>query len=170
MNEDTTATVTTETIAPQIVEASTTLTTNEDAESRLAELEAQKQKAVEEAANYKLAYLKEKSKKQETFEDETEDERIERIVNQKIADTKIAQIDAEKEALLRKALKENKELKLAQMNRTTTPPAGMGTHSEGPTVQSTLVTPDQMSAFKAKGWTDKDIERYKKNLQKYGTR
>lgn len=142
--------------------------TEEDIEAKIAALEAAKAKALEEAANYKIAYLKEKTKAKDfDSDDETEDERIERIVQEKITATKVAQIDLEKEALLAKALKENKELKLAQLNKTTTPPAAVGTHSEGTPVTSTLITPEQMAAFKARGWTDKDIERYKKNLQRY---
>ncbi len=76
-----------------------------------------------------------------------------------------------KESELRKTrgenLKENKELKLALSNKTTSgPAAAIGTHSEAPVVQDTLVTNEQMAAFKAKGWSDKDIERYKQNLRK----
>lgn len=140
--------------------------TDEDIEARIAQLETEK-------ANYKLAFLKEKSKnKQEDFnnDDETEDEKIARIVSEKLAETKIAQIDNEKEALLKQVIKENKELKLAQLNKPTSTPASMGAHSEGTPVTDTTVTPEQMAAFKAKGWSDKDIERYKKNLNRYGGR
>lgn len=145
----------------------------DDAEARIALLEAERNKAIEEAANYKLGMLKAKGKLKEEFEnseDESEDEKIERIVNEKLSKTKIAQIDTAKEELLKKLAKENKELKLAQLNKTTTTPTTMGIHSESTPVKDTIVTPDQMSAFKAKGWNDKDIERYKKNLLKYGGR
>lgn len=138
--------------------------TEGDAEARIAALEIERN-------NYKMALLKEKGKKKpEVFEDETEDDKIQRIVDERIAASKIAQIDAEKESIYQKALKENKELKLAQLNKTTTPPAAMGTHSESIAVTDTMVTPEQMAVLKLKGWTDKDIERYKKNLQKGGGR
>lgn len=136
-----------------------------EAEERIKTLEAEKAKAIEESANYKLAFLKEKNKKDLPDFEESEEERIARIVQQTLSETKIAQIDAEKEALLKQTLKENRELKLAQLNKGT-PPASIGTHSEGTPVTDTLVTNQQMEAFKARGWSDKDIERYKKNLLK----
>lgn len=146
--------------------------TADDIESRLAELEADKAKAIEEATNWKIAALKAKAKNKENkdSEDESEDEKIERIVNEKIMATKIANIDSEKENLLKKALKENKELKLAQLNKTTTPPASMGSHNESTPVRDTVITPEQMAALKSRGFSDKDIERYKKNLNRYSGR
>lgn len=144
------------------------ITETED-EKKIKQLEKEKADLIVEAANYKVAFLKEKSKK-ETDLEETDEERIKRITLETISSTKIAQIDAEKETLLKKLAQENRELKLAQLNKTITPPATIGTHTEGQSVTDTLVTPDQLAAFKAKGWTDKDIERYKKNLQRYGNR
>lgn len=143
--------------------------TNEDYEARIAELEAEKADLIVSESNYKLGMLKAKGKIKENLEDETEEERIERIVNAKMTSKKIEVIDNEKEALLKKLAKENKELKLAQLNKTT-PPASIGTHNESIQVKDTTITSDQMAAFKAKGWTDKDIERYKKNLLKYAGR
>lgn len=142
--------------------AGTVSTEATDTEARIAAIEIEKE-------NYRIAYLKEKNKRKPEDGEETEDEKIERIVNEKLAVTKIAQLDSEREALFQKTLKENKELKLAQLNKTTTP-TSMGTHSESTPVTDTAVTPDQMAVFKAKGWSDKDIERYKRNLNKYGGR
>lgn len=135
----------------------------EDAEARIAALQAEKAAILEREANYKNAYLKE-VKKNESL-DETEDEKMERVAKKVLADSRLAEIAREQEAIIQKALKENKELKLVQMNKNT-PPASIGTHNESTPVADTLVTPDQMAHFKAKGWTDKDIERYKKNLQR----
>lgn len=161
------------TIAPEKVEKVLT-TTEEDLEAKNLALEAEKFRLIEESANYKLAYLKEKKKKEQfNEENETEsldEEKIREITRVELANSRIAEIAREQDLIIKKALKENKELKLAQLNRTTIPPASVGTHSEGTPVTSTLVTPDQMSAFKAKGWSDKDIERYKRNLQKYSGR
>jgi len=106
----------------------------------------------------------------EDFEDETEEERTRRIIKEELAQSKIQQIDTEKEMLLKKLARENKELKLANLNKTGTPVATVGTHSEGTPVTDTSVTPEQLAAFKAKGWTDKDIERYKGNLRRYSGR
>lgn len=148
----------------------TTTPTEGDAESRIAALEEEKNKAIAEAANYKVAFLKAKSdKEKENFADETDEERTRRLVQEELSKTKITAIEKEKEDLLAKLAKENKELKLAHLNKTT-PAATVGTHSEGQTVQDTLITPEQMIAFKKMGWDDKTIERYKKNLHRYSGR
>ncbi len=144
----------------------TVVPSTDDAEARVAALEAEKAALIEESANYKLAYLKEKKKKEEVDLEENDEERTRRIAREEVANSKISQIDSEKEALLKKIAKENSELKLALQNKTTTPPASIGSHSEGIAPQDTTITPEQMAAFKARGWTEKDIERYKKNLQK----
>ncbi len=137
-----------------------------EAELYIAQLEDQRNKAIEEAANYKLGMLKAKGKATGDYDDETEDERIARIVSEKLAETKIAQIDQAKEDYYKKLARENAELKLASLNKTNIPPAAMGTHSESVGVTDTLVTPEQIAAFKARGWTDKDIEKYKRNYQR----
>lgn len=150
-----------ETIAPQ-----ETVTATDDAEARIAALEDEKATLIQNEANYKIAYLKEKSKNREPDPDESEEEKIRRITTETIANSRLADIAREQDSIIQKALKENKELKLAQLNKTDIP-ASTTTHTEGQRVTDTLVTPEQMLAFKAKGWSDKDIERYKKNLVKY---
>lgn len=168
MEKDTTTVEKEPAVAPKVEESNTT--TQEDAEARIAELEAAKNKAIEEAANYKVAFLKEKNKsKRENLEseDESEEDRVRRIMREEIANSTISKIDAEKEELLKKLAKENKELKLARKNTTDTP-SSIGTHSESIAVTSTAITPEQTAAFKARGWTDKDIARYKENLKKFG--
>lgn len=136
---------------------------------RIEELEAEKAVILEREANYKVAYLKEvdKNKQLGNPDNETDEERIRRITREELAKKEIARIDTEKEELLKKALKENKELKLAIQNKAPANPTGGGGSTEHPNVQDTLITPEQMAAFKARGWTEKDIERYKKNLQRY---
>lgn len=136
-------------------------------QARIAELEKEKQEILVREANYKVAYLKEK-KKNEGLEpiEETDDERVRRIVREEQARDRVNAIDAETKALLEKTLKENKELRLAHQNKPTNHSTGAGGSTEQPIVVSTIVTPEQIAAFKARGWTDKDIERYKKNLQK----
>lgn len=144
--------------------ADSTLT---DAEVRIAALEAEKAKLTEESANYKLGMLKaKKALKDGGDPEEDEDERIRRIALQTLADSRLTEIAREQEVIIKQALKENKELKLANLNKTGAPPAAVGTHSEGIAVVDTLVTPEQLAAFKARGWTEKDIERYKRNIQK----
>lgn len=159
--DETNATETTAEAAPAIAP-------EEDAEAVIARLEAEKAKLIEEKSNYQVAYLKATSK-QTTVEDE-EAERIKKLAREVVAETRISEINKQQEELLQKVLKENKELKLAHLNKTSTPPAALGSHNESIPVRDTLITPEQMEAFKARGWSDKDIERYKKNLQRYSGR
>lgn len=169
---------TTETNGQPIVTDPSILPTNSgvevpnELEAKLAQIEAEKNKALEEAANYKIAYLKEKKKAREedayVDQEESDADRVARLVREEVARQKVVQLDQEKEQLLKIALKENKELKLAHLNGSVrTPPAAVGGHSEGAPVRDTKVTPEQLDAFKARGWSDKDIERYKKNLSRY---
>lgn len=168
MNENTNAVNIDQPAAVDVV-VTPTIPTEQDYEAQIATLEQAKADAIVEAANWKVAALKAKSR--ETIPDEeTDEDRMRRIANETLADSKLADIAREQDAIIKKALKENKELKLAQLSKTTTPPAALGTHSEGTPVKDTSITPEQLSAFKAKGWSDKDIERYKENLKKYGGR
>lgn len=169
MSENTNAT---EADAPSIAteeEVKVTLPTEEDYEAKNLALEAEKNRLIEESANYKLAYLKEKNKNRDSFdsfEEEDAEDKMRRIAKETLNSSRLAEINREQADIIAKALKENKELKRAQLNKPTTPPQTVGSHSEGIPVTDTLVTPEQMVAFKARGWTDKDIERYKKNLNK----
>ncbi len=160
--EDPNAVNTTDSAASQ-----TDLITVDDTEAKIATLEAEKAKLTEEAANWKIAALKEKAKAKEEGTNVDEDERMRHIAQETLANSRLAEIAREQDTIIKKALKENKELKLALMNGKG-PNAAQGSHSEGQPVRDTLVTPEQMASFKARGWDDKKIERYKKNLVKYG--
>jgi len=153
---------------------STVVKTEVDDSDRIAQLEAEKAKLIEESANYKLGMLKAKAQNKGTefFEEdavtETPEETTRRIIREELVNNKISQIDSEKEALMAKILRENKELKLANLNKTTTTaPSSLGTDNEGIQVTSSILTADQITALKARGWDDKMIERYKKNYQRY---
>ena len=150
-------------------ETSATPIINDDAETRIAALEAEKARLVEESSNWKVAALKYKSKAKEApVEDEDDEDKMRRIASETLANSRLVDIAREQDDIIKRALKENKELKLAQLNKTAaTPSAALGSHSEGQGVKDTLVSPDQMAAFKSRGWTEKDIERYKNNLKKY---
>ncbi len=142
----------------------------EDYEAKVASLEAEKARLIEENANWKVAALKYKHPERNTGE-ETDEERMRRIALETVAESRLVEIAREQDDLIKKALKENKELKLAQLNKTNVaPPAAAGGHTETIEVKDTTITPDQIAAFKARNWTDKDIERYKKNLQRYSGR
>lgn len=132
--------------------------TPSDIEIRLKQLE-------EEKENYRKAYLKSEEKRKQEG-NETEEERIARLVDERIANSRIAEIDKERNELLEKTLKENKELKLAQMNKAPTTPTAGGSHTETYQPQDTTITNEQMAFFKSKGWSSEMIERYKVNLKK----
>ncbi len=115
----------------------------DDSEARVAALEAEKARLIEERENYKNAYLKEKGKKiPDTPGEESEDDKMRRIAQEVQANSRIAEIAREQDTIIKKALKENKELKLAQMNKTGTP-ASIGSHTEQPqSPTDTLITPE----------------------------
>ncbi len=136
-----------------------------EAEAKILALEAEKNAILEREANYKLAYLKEKKKNEGIDPNETDDERVRRITREELANERLTAIDTEREALLQKTLKENKELRLANQNKIPDKPSG-GSHNENLEVKDTILTSEQITALRARGWTDKDIERYKKNYQK----
>jgi hypothetical protein len=143
-----------------------TVDANEDHGAKYSTLEAEKAKLMEEKENYRLAYLKEKSRK-DSGENVDDEERLRTLMREELAKSRIADIAVEQEALITKISKENKELKLANMNKATiSAPASIGSHSETPQVKDTLVTTEQMAYFKSLGWSDAKIDLYKKNLQK----
>ena len=160
----------TEANAQPIAPAETTKVVDvEDLEAKNVALEAEKAKLIEEAANYKMAYLKAKQKAREEPTDEAEDEKMRQIAQETLANSRLAEIAREQDAIIKKALKENKEYRLAIANKTDVS-ATTGASTEGPVVKDTMVTPEQLAAFKKMGWTDKDIERYKKNMIRYSGR
>lgn len=137
-----------------------------ETETRLATLEAEKAKLLEENANYKVAYLKEAKKNKEDADIEDQDDKMRRIAKETLAGTRLAEIAEEQDALLQKILKENSELRKANSNKPDIAASSAGS-TETTAVKDTTISSDQLNAFKARGWNDKDIERYKKNLQRY---
>lgn len=143
--------------------------TQDDLEAKNMALEAEKNRLIDENANYKVAYLKEKRKNKgedDEYADETDEERVRRITREELSKSRISQIASEQKAIADRAIKENKELKLAQLNRTN-PQTTIGTHNESIAVTDTLVTQDQLAAFKARGWSEEKIKKYKDNLRRY---
>lgn len=143
------------------------VTVDDDSQAKIASLEAEKAKHIEEIANWKMAALKAKADAKSDGLEPDEDERMAGIARKALAESRLAEIAREQDGIIQKALKENKELKLAVMNKSREPGAAMGSHTETTPVQDTVVTSQQMEAFKARGWDDKKIERYKKNLIRY---
>ena len=158
MEEIKPATETTTEVAP-------TIAPEEDLEAKYAAIEEEKAKLAEQRENYRKAEAKYKEKLEAIPENDSDEEKLRRIAREELANSQVLDLAREQDEIIRKALKENKELKLAQLNKTGTPPATLGAHSETVAVKDTLITPEQLEAFKAKGWSDKDIERYKTNLR-----
>lgn len=159
MNKDNTTEINAETIVPQ---------EKSEAELKIEALEQEKAKLIEEKSNYQVAYLKERQKNKSSDEpEETDEERLRRIVREETANTRLTQIDKEKEDLLKKTLQEVSELKRAQLNRNNVSSAAVSSTEETVKVVDTSITPEQLAAFKKMNWSDKDIERYKKNLSRY---
>ncbi len=143
-------------IAPQEVVAAP-----EDAEARYAQLEAEKE-------NYRKAYLKEAAKNKEPREENLdEDGKMAEVARKVLAESRLAEIAREQDSLIKTVLKENKELKLAHSNKNNAPPASMGTSTEATNVvKDSSVSPEQLAYFKSRGWDEKRIAQYKKNLAK----
>lgn len=161
----------TETNAQNIATAGTevkvsTVDMNEDLLAKYSALEASKAKAEQEKENYRIAYLKEKAKK-DSGESVDSDELMRLTIREELANSQLATVALQQHDIIQATMKENRELKLANLNRsTTTSPAGMGSHSEAPQVRDTLVTPDQDAELRKRGWDDKKIALYKKNYSK----
>lgn len=141
-----------------------------EAEIKIEALELEKANLIEQKENYRLAYLKADKKNGDINPDESEEDKLRRIVREETADNRLTQIDKEKEELLKKTLKENGELKLALKNKPEIP-GSTNNHTESVKVSDNVITPQQEEYFrKTLKWTDKDIENYKRNRSKQGNR
>ncbi len=154
--------------APGGVQANVTPTpvVQEDLSAKFEALEAENKRLAGERDSYRRNLLKVKGKIVEDIEGEDPDEKMQRIAEATVASSRLAEIAREQDDIIRKALKENNELKLALKNKGGTPPASVGIHTGGAEVQDTSVTPEQLAYFKTQRWDDKKIEAYKKNLRK----
>ncbi len=137
----------------------------QDYVAELARKDAEILKTRVERDNYKQGLLKAKGKIAGGEEVDNID-LMRQIAKEEALSAMEERLVADKDAIITKALKENSELKLALKNKGGTPPASIGTHSEGIPVQDGQVTSEQIAALKAKGWDDKKIDAYKKNLRK----
>lgn len=144
-----------------------------DYEALLAQKDAEIAQVRTEKDNYRKGLLKAKGKLPEDVDldsstPEGMDALIDRKVQEKFLSTKEAQLHAEKEATLKAVLKRNKELEVALKNRgqiSTT--SGAGSNEDKAEVKTDKVlSADQINSLKAKGWDDKKIEAFKKNLNK----
>jgi len=159
-----TAVIQPETVVPE--------TTEVDAETLLAEKEKEIAKISQERDNYRKGLLKAKGKLPEEDEVDTStpegmEALIDRKVQEKFLSTREAQLQSEKEDIIKKTLKRNKELELALKNRSSiTSTSGQGSNQDKPGgKQDNFFSNEQIASLKAKGYSDKKIEALKKNLQ-----
>jgi hypothetical protein len=144
-----------------------------DYEAVLAKKDAELAEVRTERENYRKGMLKAKGKLPEEEDlDSSTPEKMEEIIDRKVQEkflsTREAQLQAEKSAALTALLKRNKELEVALKNRgQILSPTGTGSNTEKPEGKvDNYLSNDQVNALKAKGWDDKKIEAFKKNMTK----
>lgn len=140
-------------------------TTEIDAQTRIAELETEKAKLETERDNYKIGMLKAKGKIPEFDENESEDDKIRRISHETLADSRLADIAREQDAIIKKALIENKELKTALKNKPSTTAVSSGSEPTQAVAVPGILSEEDIKEAKARGWSDKKIELLKRNIQ-----
>jgi len=161
-----------ETAATQPEVVVTPTATEVDYEALLATKDAEIAKVREEKDNYRRGMLKAKGKLPEeddsSSNDEDIDAKIDRKVQERLLATKEAQFSAEKDALIMAMAKKTKELTLALKNRgQVTSPSGAGSNQEQPEgKKDNVLSNEQILALKARGFDDKKIEEFKKNMAK----
>lgn len=137
-----------------------------DTEKALRDIEQRLQKAESDRDNYKTALLRKKGKlpAEEIQEEEHEnlDELIDRKVQEKMLNLETEKIRQEREELIQKTLRENRELKLAVQNRSQISNSSQGTSQDKPEGKSSNFWSDeQLAYFKERNL---DPEEVRKNL------
>lgn len=137
-----------------------------DWEAKSKDLEAKLAKVSEDRDNYRKGLLAAKGK----GGDESEDDKIARIVQEKLLETQYSQLLIEKDEIAQNAIKENKELKVALKNRAQ---AGASTSSGGgqdtTEVKTDFFTPEQLKDMENRSRLTGikiDPEKVKANLLK----
>jgi len=160
-------------VAPQEtkVETPSQIQPEVDYEAELQKKDAEIAKVREEKENYRRGMLKAKGKLPEEDDNSSEedlDAKIDRKVQERLLVSREAQVIAEKDALVLSLAKKNKELALALKNRgQVMNTSGQGSNEDKPEVKvEKTLSQEQLNNLKAKGWSDKKIEAFKKNLTK----
>ncbi len=119
--------------------------------------------------DYKAGMLswKKKAKKnrdedeEEDFdEEESNDDRMRRIIREEMAQTDLARANAEKEEIIKKIIRENKEIKTALKNKaqiSNLPGGSSQESSTGEGQKNTIWTKEQLDYFKSKGIDPKKV-------------
>lgn len=126
---------------------------------------AEKEKALKDKDIYKKGLLGLKGK---LPDDETEgsiSDLIDKKVEEKLYIKREAELRARESDLVKQALAKNKELALALKNNK----ISMGTTSSSEGMQSNndnVLSPEQIAELKSRGWDEKKIAAFKKNLNR----
>lgn len=117
-----------------------------------------------ERESYRKAALKAKGKLPD--EEPDLDALIDQKVTEKLLNTQWAENQSKLESEAKRLARENKELKLAVANRSSTSPTGQVSGTVEYVAPDKTLSPEQIAHFKnTLKWDDKKIERYKKNLR-----
>lgn len=151
---------TTQSIAPEI-----------DYEAQNAALIEELTRVEKEKENYKRAALKAKGKLPQDLPEEEEgttdlETLIEKKVEEKLILSRESQIRKQQEELIKKALKENKELKLALQAKSQVSNVSVGSGGSTMEVSDGVLSKAQIESLKAQKWPDDKIQRLKENLLK----
>lgn len=140
-----------------------------DYEKLLADKEAEIKQTRIEKENYRKGMLKANGKLPDDVDDAPSKnwrEEARQIAREEFLVTQEGKLQAEKDSLINEALRQNKELQTALKNRGQ---MGSGTASGSnqdrfESKVDTVLSNDQLNALRAKGWDEKKIEAFKKNL------
>ena len=146
------------------VVASTTGETGVDLAEELVKALEREQQVIAERDNYKRGMLKAKGKLKDD-EDDNDEEEDETVVVKQKAKAKTDSSTTELVGLVKQVLKDNQELKTAIANKAQIGTAGAGAGTTTTlTVGDNVLSADQITSLKAKGWDDTKIARFKQNL------
>lgn len=139
-------------------------------EKQLAEKDALILKISSDRDNYKKGMLKAKGKLKDDGTPEfveTDEEKFDRMFQEKMLDTQLSQANKEKDDIIKSAAKRISELETALKNRGGIVTAGSGSGSATKLIpKDPVLSEDIIATLKSKGWDDKKIDMYKKNLVK----
>ncbi len=126
------------------------------------------EKAETDRDNYRNGMLAAKGKKQTGTGEETDEDRIARLVLEKLAENERTNSDSDVKKLVPQLIRRNKELELAMQTKQAagTTAAGGGSTDTTPKPTDNMLSDTQLTALKARGWDDKKISRFKENLAK----
>ncbi len=161
-----------ETAASQPEQVTAPIVTEVDYEAELAKKDAEISKIAIERENYRKGLLKAKGKIPEEDDNSSNEEdldaKIDRKVQEKLLATKEAQALAEKDVLVTSLAKKNKELTLALKNRgQISSTTGQGSNQDKPEPKTdNILSNEQLSALRSKGWDDKKIDLFKQNMKR----